>query len=446
MAMAVVAALSLAVATPAQSPEPLVRPGPHFVVHWHSGALPAPLAARLADEALATAESVWPRLEELLSLRTCKPATIHVYADDAPFRAIEKQHSSVTVPVESLGRLEAQEAHVLLWPHLSKQALEIVGLPSTTSQAIVLRAAQLVAAQYAPTAARDPWLAEVFAYAVLESLVNPRHQFGLEPAYDTRRAFLYQCMEERRELPLQGTVLDFEVPKTRRDLDDDEENKCLMAQMMAATAPGWARKLLGQPGKKLTARAEVRFAAVEAVLGGNWPKTEARFAKLCLTVRPVWKENGPMIARRGERLLMAGDVDHTASFHAVQLPAKGDYAVRGSFELRPCSDDAFRLQLDWDGKTMVGCFFSVGKFRIGRWATGGEWETLMEGKAPIVANRPFEAAVEVGTTIRVVVAGSEVGTWSCGERPMHGRWSVAINDCVVWIENLRIEPLAPAKK
>jgi hypothetical protein len=449
MAIAAAAAASLLAVARAQAPAPapLVRSGAHFVVHLHPGALPPPLAARLADEALAAAESAWAKTAEWLSLREQKPPVIHVHAEVAAYRAVEKQYGGGGVPIESLGRLEAQEAHVLMWPTLSAKALEIVGLPSPTSQAIVQRAAQLSAAQYAPAAVKDPWLAEVFGYGVLETIVNPDHKFGLEPAYDTRRSFYFQLLEERQPPLLKSMVLDYAVPKTRREHDDEEERKCTMAQMMAATGPGWAKKLLAKTTRKVTARVDTRFAAIESVLGTDWVKTESLFSKMGQNVRPVWKENLPMTTVRGNRLMMVGNDDHTASFHAVQLPKKGaDYALRGTFELQPCGDESCRLQLDWDEKSMIGVFFLPGKFQVKRWAVGGDWEMLKEGNAPIVAKKPFEAAVEVGKTqIRVLVGGVEAGTWACGERGMHGRWLMAVNDCVVFIENLRIE-YSTAKK
>jgi hypothetical protein len=389
MAPAAVAAASLLTAAraqaPAPSPAPLVVPGAHFVVHLHPGTLPPALAAKLAGE--------------------------------------------------------AQEAHVMMWPTLSAKALEFVGLPSPTNQAIVMRAAQLSAAQYAPAAVKDPWLAEVFGYGVLESLVNPEHKFGFEPAYDTRRSFYFQLLEERQPPKLKSMVLDYEVPKTRREYDDEEERKCTMAQMMVATGAGWAKKLLAKTTRKVTARVDTRFAAIENVLGTDWVKTESLFSKMGQTVRPVWKENLPMTTVRGNRLMMVGNDDHTASFHAVSLPQKGsDYTLRGTFELQPCGDDSCRLQLDWDEKSMIGVFFRPGKYQVKRWALGGDWEMLKEGNAPIVAKKPFEADVEVGKTqVRVLVGGAEVGTWPCGDRGMHGRWLMAVNDCVVFIENLHIE-------
>ncbi|HEX5052659.1 MAG TPA: hypothetical protein VFZ65_12860 [Planctomycetota bacterium] len=440
------ATLAVAFAGAAAAQEPLVRTGEHFVVHFHTSKLPGALAARLADDALAAAESTWPAIDKLLGLRSLTPPVLHVYAEPEQFRALEQQHRAGLLPVESFALLGSAEAHLLLWPQLSQKALEITGLPDTTRQAIMSRSAQLAAAAHSNAAIEDPWLAEVFGYAVLEGLVNPKQEFGIEPAYDTRRMLLHYDFEQRNPRELHGTILDFDEPKTPRESEAQEENKCIMAQMMAASGGTWAKKLLGSTAKKGSPRVVTRVDAVEKVLGTKWLRTESLFAKLCQKVKPVWRESAPMAALRGDRLLVVGDPDRAAQFHALLPPPDGAYAIRGRFEVKPCGEDSFRLQIDWDEKSMIGCWFGVGRVRVERWNIGGDWEQLAEGKAPILAGVPFEGAVEVGDTVRVLVDGHEYCAWERGDRKMHGLWSFGVNDCVTFVEKLRIEPLHAAKK
>ncbi|MEO6593617.1 MAG: hypothetical protein ABIP94_02565 [Planctomycetota bacterium] len=445
--VAQVAAAVLAFGIAAGAQEPLVRTGPHFAVHFHAGALPGPLAARLVDDALAVAEGTWLSLEKLLGLRTLEPSALHVYAEEPEFRALEKQHRPTGLPRESLVLLEPRQAHVLLWPRLSLQAYQIVGVPEPLRQAIVSDCAQLAAAQHSSAAIEDPWLAEVFAYAVLEGMINPKHEFGLEPAYDTRRLVIYHDYEQRRPRELRGTILDFSVATTKQEVELQEEKKCLMAQMMAATGGSWAKKLLGSTPKKDTPRAVLRNDSVDSVLGSKWPRIESQFTKMCQKIKPVWRESSPMAALRDGRLLVVGDPDHAAQFHALKPPPAGGYAIRGTFEVKPCGEDSFRLQVDWDEQSMIGCFFGVGRVRVERWNIGdGKWDKLAEGKAPITAGVPFEGAVEVGATVRVLVGGNEYCNWEPGDRKMHGLWSFGTNDCVVLVEKLRIEPLVAGKK
>lgn len=434
----VAALLALLLASALAAQAPVVRTGPHFVVHLHGGALAQAQVDALADAALAAAESVWPSLERLLGVKAGKPANLHLHTDEPAFRGKQKAASLSTFRDAYVDHAAA-EAHVLVWPKLSAKALALVGLPDPTAHELVRSAAILVAAQFSPAAVADPWLAEVFAWGVLEDLVNGKHEFGVDPAYDTRRQPLLRKLEAREELLLKSTILDFEIAASREAAGEDDAHQCLLARTMAAASKDWAKKLLAKPPKKTTVRAEIRHAAVERAFGTDWIKTEGLFAKLHQHARPRWQLTAPMAAPRAGRLLCAGTTEQSMQFQAVELPGQGDYAVRGTFEIHPCADDAFRIMVDWDQKSMIGCFFGVGKWSIEKWSVGGDWQKLVDGKAPIHAGVPFEAAVEVGKNLRLLVGGQEVGVWEYGDRTMRGRWSLGVSDCVVWVEKLRCE-------
>ena len=426
----------LLTAVPTQSP--LVRTGAHFAVHLHAAALPTPLAERLADQALAAAESVWTRCEQTIGAKAGQVAIVHLHGDEKAFRAAQRAAGGSTFR-DAYVRLEGPEAHVLLWPTLSAAALEIVGLPDPTAHEVIRSAAILVATRHSAAAVADPWLAEVFAWGVLEEMVNPQHRFGVDPAYDTRRQPLVRKLDARDALVLKGTILDFEVAPTREAAEEDDGHQCLLARTMAAHHKDWAKRLLDKPSKKAGSRAEIRTAAVERALGNNWIKTDALFTKLHQQAQPLFQLTAPMAASRDGKLLCAGAPERSMQFQSVVLPPAGDYAVRGRFTIQPCGDDAFRIQLDWNQKSMVGFFFAVGKWSIESWEVGGDWKTLASGKAPIHRNVPFDAAVEVGKNVRMLVSGAEIAAWEPGDRTMRGRWSVGVNDCVVTIEGLRCE-------
>ncbi len=439
--LAILALLAAAPESPAQAP--VVRSGPHFAVHVHPGALAPALAARLADSALAAVESAWPLLDKLLGAKSAEPAQLHLYVNEAPFRELQKS-ANVSTFRDGFVHADALQAHALVWPQLSPKAIGIVGLPETTAHELIRCAAMVVAAQLSPAAAADPWLGEVFAWGLLEELSNPQHQWGVDPAYDTRRQPLLRKLELGEVLALRGTILDFEVAATREAAEEDDGHQCLLARTLRATGKDWAKKLLAKPPKKASNRAEIRQAAIERALGTDWTKIDSQFTKLHQHAEPMWRVIAPMAARREGRLWCAGTLDHSAQFQAVQRPpATGDYAIRGTFEVHPCGDDAFRIQLDWDQHSMVGCFFGVGKWRVEKWELGGQWQQLAQGPAPIRAGVPFEAAVEVvGNEVRLLVGGQQVGAWNAGARTMRGIWSFGISDCVVAVDGLRLEPLA----
>lgn len=445
-ACAFIAGLSLAAASIAQDTTPaIVRTGAHFEVHFHSHATDGAVAGKVADEALAAAERTWPAISKLLKMRKATAPTLHLYADMETFRKLEKEHTKNQVPLESFVRLAEQEAHVLLWPQLTPAALAVVGLPETTRQAVMQRSAQLMAAQRCSLAVADPWMAEVFAYVVLEGLVNPKHEFGVDLAYDTRRAVLAHDLKHGNPRELRGSFMDFSIAATRAEHDLQEEKKCLMGQVMAAMNKKWAQKLLPpqKPKKKKmeVPRVTIRGAAVRRVLGKSWTKIESQFSEVCNDVAPVWRVTGAMAAAHKDGLIAAGNSDHTAAFSSQQDLPDGDYVIRSTCKLHPSGEDSFRIQLDWDQKSMIGCFFGVGRVQVKRWSPEKNWELLAEGQAPVHANVAFEVAVEAGQKIRLLVNGNSYVEWDRGDREMRGTWSVGINDCVVWLNKLRLEPL-----
>lgn len=426
----------------------VARSGEHFSVSFAGGALPAGLTAKLADQAVAAAEESWPAVSQLLGMRKATPPMLHIHTDVAAYRKLEQEFAPKKLPQPFFVRLEEQEAHLLLWPALSQQALEVVGLPGTTRQMLLRAGAQLMAAQYSSAAAADPWLAEVFAYAVLEGIVNPKHEFGCDPAYDSRRLLLCADLEQGQDRELRGTYMDFSLPTTQLEADKQEEQKCIMSQMMAGTKKGWARKLLPKSSKRASRKSKkrqpvvTRAKAVAAVLGKRWSKIESSFSTMCMKVQPVWRADGPTFTRHELGMLAVGTKDTPASCRARQAPDAVPYAIRAKCKLQPCGDNAFRVHLDWDQSTLIGCFFSVGEVSVRRWQVGtSDWHELAKGKAPIYAGQSFEAAVEVTDTVRLLVNGLEYAKWDRGSRAMTGTWSVSVSDCVLWIEQLRIESL-----
>jgi len=442
-AAAITALLALNATVVAQ--DAIVRKGAHFEVHFHSGATDSGLAGKIADDALTAVESSWPVASKLLKLRKVKASTVHLYADIEEFRGLEKKHTGGKLPLESFSRLGEQKVHVLLWPVLMPKSLAVIGLTDTTRQTLIRSGAQLLAAQRCSLAIGDPWLAEVFAYGVLEKITNPKHDNGVDPAYDTRRAFLHHDLKHGNPREVRNTFLDFSAPTTRREYETQEEKKCLMAQVMAACNKSWAQKLL--PAKKAKKKDKpkqaviVRSGQVKKVLGKNWTKIESQFSKICNKLEPVWRITGAMVAAHKDGLVMAGNSDHTAALTGQEEAPDGNYVIRCTAKLHPSGEDSFRIQLDWDQKSMIGCFFGVGRVEIKRWSAEKNWELLAEGKAPINANVPFEAAVESGDKVRLIVNGDSFLEWDRGSRDMHGIWSVAINDCVAWLSKLRIEQL-----
>lgn len=439
---AVAAGVVCCLAASAQQ-EPVVRTGPHFEIRCHRAKLPEALAGRLADEALAAAESAWPAIDRLLQVRFAKPAPIDLYALEADFRGVEAGLGGV----RGLAQLAvsyaapAPAAHVVVWPQLLTADLELLGLPATTRDLVVRAAGQLAAAVRSPAAAKDPWLAEVVGYAVLETRATARPKPGGDPTYDSRR-WWHGAHGEPPSLRHWVTA------PGRPGNDDEvlhwEEAKCLSAQLLGGVGPDWARRLLQAPARATDPALAIREAAIERLLGKDWAKIDERWRKQLAAIQVPLFAQSPMVSAVDGRLLLVGSPQREALLNwEAPLPA-GPYRVAFRAEVQRDEGGGLRLILDWDGTSLIGCFLEPGAVEIHEWRDRGQWSLLKRAKAPIAAKKPFEVAAEVGAApgqLALRIDGVELLRWGYDGRGMHGKCSLAKNSGPAWVENLRIEPI-----
>jgi hypothetical protein len=429
----------------AQQPQqPIERTGSAFAITLQRGKLDEALAGRLADEALAVADGVFPAIERtLLIRRAAKPSRIHLHAVEATFRGVEKARTGFGALRQRVATLAQQEAHVLLWPQLLATDLAAVGLPGPTRTDIALVAAQLLAAQKSTAAVTDPWLAEVFAYAMLEGKQAQPPRFGIDPAFDSRR-FLHRWRAKEAN-SLRYWVTELEPKPEANAVAYAEEGKCLAAQLLATGGGDWARRLLQEPARPGSTALVVRETAVERVLGGDWAKIDARWRKQIAGLEVPFYVLNPMVMPQGKRWVMVGTPDRAATLDCHEPLPEGPYCVRASFELRAPDDDGVRVQLDWNDASYIGLFFRAGDVRLMEWQPGKPWTEIRKVPVPIANGRPFDVAVEVGAvagTLVVRVDGAECLRWPHG-RTMRGSWSIAKNEIPVLVEGLCVEPATP---
>jgi len=441
-----IAALLLMGAAAAQND--ITRTGRTFAVTLHPGKLPQSVAERLADEALAAAERVRPALDKLILLRAKKPV-IHVYADEAPFRALAAETTKLTFPVEGFVQMAAGCAHVLLWPSLEADDYSLVGLPPDTEYQVMLQAVQFAVFQRHAWVKSDPWRAGVVAHAIVDEILNPDTATGVDPMFDNRR-YWHAIQFAKGMAPKLRDELDLtDAPADRGSFDTRTEAMGLVAQTLAAEGSGAVGKLLLMPDETLPCTAAQRAAAVESILGRDWNGIEQRFTKILSSLRPRWEVSSPAVAWRAGRLLFLGpaSTESGATLTAIDPPPSDAYAIRATCELVPGRTKDLRVQLDWDEASVLACFVQDDEIWVARWENGGTaWEKLLGAKSPVVAGRPFALSIEVGARLRVFVDDKQVLEFDYGERTMHGRWSIAKNLGPVWLKDLRCEPIVPAKK
>ncbi len=424
-----------------------MRTGPHFVVHFHAGKLAAELTGRLADEALAAAEYAWAPAERLLGTQRGELTTIHVHAAESAYRTLARQHSTNNGFLPQFLRHAEKEAQVAMLPELAPADLTILGLPRTTKDSIVLVAAEAFASQRAPVVATDPWLAQVFAYGVLEGKQAQASVYGVDFVFDNRR-FNYAG---RDDAPMLQLALMSKPPKDGGEFTMAEEIKVFAAQLFAGSGNDWARKLLQSPSKALKEVRFVREAAVERMLGKDWAKTQAKWHKQIKAAKVPFSIASPLVTHLGKRLVLVGNENRSCTVYAEDPVPAGAYRILATCELTSAATDSpFRIQLDAQDAGMLGVWLRKGRVHLDQWTQAtDDWDVLVEGKAPITRGIAFTVAIEVGAEpgkLVVRIDGQEVLRWDCSKRTMRGKWSLANGEGVGYVEGLRIEPItAPGK-
>lgn len=426
----------------AQAAEPSPGPSRYFAIELVRGPLADDHAARILRDAIAAADAAGAATEKLLGAKFPKQPRLVVYADQAPYRTIERAESRAGVAVDEFCATDGSSAHVLLRPLLGRDLGMRIGLPEPSRQAVIRCAAQCLVAAHSPVAATDPWLAAVVAFGVLDGLVNPSGACGVDPLFDERRVWHTISTRDSEGMELQPRLAEPVAPKDRAEFDQHMERATLAAQLLAKDGPGWARRLLTKPTKALGVAA-ARLRAFESVLGKDWSKTEARWTALRLSMQAQWMPTNEVRAS-GKGIQLAGDEVTAVLCSTSDMPG-GACVVRGTLTMTG-EDAEFRVELDWDGTSLLAVWFRKGQCEISEFLGQGGWQKAQKtATAPIPVGVPFDFRVRVDDVVAVSVDGVEVLSVPRGSRTMAGIWQVAANDTIALVEGLRLEPQSARK-
>lgn len=437
-------------ALPAQDPTSVVREGPHFAIEFHPDTMPVPLATRLADEALVTVESAWPTFEKQLQLKPGPRTTVQIHVAPDPYRAAESRLQASKTTITGVVAPDGSEGHVLLYPPQSQAILDQVGLPYSTRQCVVSIAGKMLAQKQLGEKA-DDWAAEVIAVGMLEAWANPERLPAMDTGFDNRRFRVVG-----RHLRGEGTQLAPLVSELRPVVSGEAwverfAERALLAEQMARVDPLWVRRFVSRWRMRKGDVVQIadRMDAVEAVLGGDWKRNEARFAQTVKAMRPMWQVACPEVWRDRSAWLLLGNPKMNACLYAVALPPAGPYAIHGTFEAPPFLErGAFRVLLDATAQGMLGVWFEAPNVYVKTWRPNGDvWTELKAGSARFQAGEAVDFRIEVTKlSVRVEVNSHEALVWPVGTRSMHAEWGIAVGETLTRVTGLAIEPLREPKK
>lgn len=421
-------------ATPFVSAQDVRRSGSKFELVLHPGDLPADLAGRLADEALAAVEAVLPVLSSWQVAPT-KKVTVHLYGAEPAFRKIEGS-AAYQRPYFVDG---AGVAHVPLRPQATEQALQRIGLPTLAQDMLVVAAGAAAAQQRFPLAAEEPWLAGVVGFGTLEQLRNSDNSFGFDPGFDTRRSI---HADPRNKWTLaQWTAT--EAPLNQGIYDASLGAQCLIAQLGRASGKGWVKKLLGpKQGKNPVKARELAFAA----LLGEQKQREQKWSQLLAQLEPDFRVRYGSVGRTQGRLLLVGASQMTWLRPSPEAP----YVLRGRCELGGGRHGELqggvwfaRADTANGEERLFVVFLSVGRVCLSK-LQGDGIHPVRDAEAEIAIGVPFEYSIHVDATLRVSIDGKRVLEVP-GLTQLAGSWGVGSEGAPVWFESPRLEVAAAAK-
>jgi hypothetical protein len=181
----IISAVLAAAAASAQA-QPLIRGDKQIQLTLHPGEMKPAVAEQVID-------GCWQATEKLNALlkkvrRPKKWPRVELYADEAAYRMVEKKSSPYAFRVQAFCDHESNVAYVAV-PKLGDASFAVLGAPASVRHAVIRMAAKLVALENG-VGRRDPWLADVVSFAVLDELENPERAWGVDPLFDKRSLIL----------------------------------------------------------------------------------------------------------------------------------------------------------------------------------------------------------------------------------------------------------------
>lgn len=424
------------------------RQGKHYKIVLHRKDLPEPTAGKLADESLAALEAFWPLLEKLLPGKPPAMSTVHLYRAQRDQRNVVAREK-MTFPRG--GFLDkAGVGHVALLPELTAEQFEITSVPHGTLEALRFVAAEQAVLPFVPGTDEDGWLRYVVVMGAVELAANPKHLDGVDAGHDNRRAVLIFGLRAGHVTTFDSYIGMKGLAASREAWEAHQSRWALTAHLLSSE-PNWAKKLLGKQ-RELKGHVHAydrRKVAVESVLGSDWKKIEARWTKLCSANKPTYQVHGPEFRPGGPRLLLVGSERETCLAMACEPPPAGDYVVSGTCEFGPVGKEGeFRIELGWDSESLVAVHLQPGYVGVHTWSEKDGWSVKADRRLPsLVVGKPFAFRIEVTSQeLRVAIDGEWACAWPHGGRETHGACSLVTNSRLVWLQDVRIEPLAAAKK
>ena len=435
---------SLTVAAPAQAP---ASPASKYVaVEIEHGRVPDDHLALVTNDVVVAADAAGAALEKALQARFASKPKLVLHWEAQSFRAAEKAESKRPFLVTEFCSADASAAHVLREPELGDAVGVLVGLPEPTRRAVMRCVIRLLAMQTCETAKADPWLAEIVAQGLTETLTNPSRAGGTDPWFDLQRFYHGRNAREGVTFPLRASLTSTDAPRDHDALVVETRGAALLAQFLGKESNGWVKKLLSKPAKPAGV-APNRLRVFESIAGKDLDKAQARWNALLTGFDVVWLPEGHVAPVKGG-FVIAGSKAHRGSLISNAPMPKDGFVLRCRATIASVGTKELRIGFDAGDPNFLAIVFLPGSCSVREWIDKAGWQKpRVAADSSHGLDQAFDVEVQSGATLRVLVDGVELLTMPGEARTLQtGVVHFSVNDTVVTLENVRIDPMTPAGK
>jgi len=262
-----------------------VAKGEHFELHFHGG------DERVARQALAVVEPVWPLVCEVFGADTERPEQpleVHLYRDvDGYLAADRKLTGGRFGPNQAMSHWNSKSAHVAMQPPCADAMLARHGLPLQTEAMLAWEACHIVRFELCSNFRSHPgWFHDGLAATIAQRALQKLHpKMGEQPFFTQRWWRVRRLADEGDLLPVRLLLTDETHGLSMRDRYAERIAFFEFAQQKRARQLRQIAEKVRTTGGGTGYAGKVSKAAVKA-LGG----LDAAFRRRAASAEPVWDE------------------------------------------------------------------------------------------------------------------------------------------------------------
>lgn len=390
----------------------------------------------LAEEALATAEAVWPRAVALYGGPADppdKPLTIHLFRTADAYRKVATRLTDGRLNENlAFSSRKTRSSYIVLQPPCTAETLAVIGLPELTRRQIAHEAAHLVCYETAAHHQSRPlWLTEGAAMWLAETTLRKNGwSRGMEAAPFTATDIgrVRAALKSGRLPPVESILRD---EYGELGFYEQYAVQWLFFRFMLTDAYKKRFKRIirqawttGDSGDSNPLR--VRMS--EALGGPKFDSVDRKFRRYIRSLFPRWREVYRSLDTKGTSWTQVAFEDKNAIAWRTRPARRGRCTIMGSVEVLPNRKRQMNLLLGYDADGFISVAFTAGYgVNVYRYySQEDQWDRLADRRIKgLEVGRKIRFMIDVADQkLTVRVGKHRLPPIDLGDKPMTGPWGV----------------------